>query len=325
MAKAKPVLKLVKRTSDKEFVGELQQWFDEFPEAKKAAVCAKTLRKYRTAIEPYIEHVGPHHWPPTRFDVTDYLDAVKQRTSKMTAFIYWSSLRVWFNYIDVLGGFEGYPNPAIQIRDLKLAPKEPKPKPKGARETHLTQLFDFLAAQPDSTVNRRDRVLLRFIWRTGARRGEACRLRRDQLDFDEQCAILSAEETKDREERKLVFGCTIKRELEEWLNFLDELGYDEPWVFPSVGHRGQKTPRSHPISGDGTRAMFRRRCTQAGIPDYTIHELRHTFVKDALAARKNPDSVRRQLGHSDMRMTLYYAQVFDDGQHEDFCDFGDDE
>ncbi len=242
----------------------------------------------------------------------------------MTAFIYWSVLRTWFNYIEVAGGFGEYPNPATQIRNMKLSPIEPKPEPKGIPERHIKQLFNMLDNLPDTTINRRDKVLLLFIWRTGARSGEASGLRRSQLYLDDHYAVLNAEETKSKKERKLVFGNRVKEELHKWLSYLDSLGYESEFVFPSVGHAGHSKPRLYPITVSGTRSMFRRRCDQAGVPEYTVHEFRHTFTKDALRAKKNPDSIRRQLGHRDIRMVMYYAQVFDEGQMEDFCTFGDD-
>jgi len=319
----KPNLQIVHLSEADKSPSKLKKWRDSFLHDKKASVKPKTLVKYKTAIDPYIEHVGEHYWVPTRFDVIDYLHAVRERTSAMTAFIYWSVLRTWFNYIEVAGGFGEFPNPATQIRDMKLTPIEPKPEPKGISERHIKQLFQMLDNLPDAITNLRDKTLLLFIWRTGARSGEASGLCRKQLHLDEHYAVLSAEETKSKKERKLVFGNTVKIALENWLKYLDDIGCNSEFVFPSVGHAGRSNPKPYPITVSGTRSMFRRRCNQAGIPEYTVHEFRHTFTKDAIKAKKNPDSIRRQLGHRDIRMVMYYAKVFDEGQMDDFRAFGD--
>jgi integrase len=252
----------------------LRQWRDDFLGSKRATLAEHTLEKYTVAIDLYVDHVGLYHWPPTRFDVSDFIYTTRERTSKATAFAYWSVLRNWFNYIDAAGGFEEYPNPAVQIKALKLSPIEPKPEPRGLSDKHIKALFDYLDSLPETLINRRDRMMIRFIWRSGARSGEASRLRLDQLYLDEQCARLSAEETKNHKARQLFFGKKIRDEFRNWIEYLKEIGYTGQWIFPSIGHGGNTKPKLHPLAVRSTRGMFERRCSQAGIPAYTVHELR---------------------------------------------------
>ena len=321
----KPNLKIVKFSKPPvtEKTSLLHQWRNDFLNSKKARLTNNTIAKYTAVIDLYIDHTGLYHWPPTRFDVSDFIHTIRERTSRATAFTYWSVLRTWFNYIYVAGGFEEYPNPATQIQMLKLAPVDPKPEPKGLSNKHIKTLFDFLDNLPNTLINRRDRTMIRFIWRSGARSGEASGLRLAQLFLDEQCVRLSAEDTKNHKARQLFFGKTIQRELRNWVDFLAEIDCKGKWVFPSVGHTGMTHVKPYPLTVSGTRNMFRRRCNQSGIPNYTVHELRHTFTKDAIHAGKPLDAIRKQLGHSSITMVIRYSQVFDREHEKEFIDFGD--
>ena len=321
----KPHLVIIKSSNAPTPSSRLRRWRDAFLRDKKLAVTKSTLAKYEITINLYIDHVGPYHWPPTRFDLSDFLYATQQRASNATAFAYWSVLRNWMNYIHTAGGLDEYPNPAEQITRLKLSPSEPKPEPRGLSDAHLKTLFEHLNSLPPTPVNVRDRVMLKFIWRTGARSGEAGRLKFRQIHWDEQCARLPASETKNRRGRTLYFGKTVLTELNNWSAYLKRAGYTGVWVFPTIGHRGSTIPKNAPLTVSGTRRMFQRRCAQAGIPNYTVHELRHTFTKNAINAKKPLDAIRRQLGHSSPTMVLRYATIFDDEQARAFRDFGDEE
>jgi len=321
---ARPTLVLVKSSSGAtQPKSPLRQWQKSFLNDKRMATTINTREKYRIAISQYIDHVGRYHWPPTRFDVNDFLYTVRNRASEATAFAYWSVIRNWFNYIYAAGGFEEYPNPAEQIRLLGLSPAEPRPEPRGVPDAHIKTLFAYLDRLPRSLTAIRDKTLLRFIWRTGARSGEASRLKLEQIDWSEQCVRLSAKDTKNRKGRTLYFGKKITGDLKYWTNYLSETGYSAQWVFPSVGHKGSARARQAPLTVSGTRRMFQRRCSQAGIPAYTVHELRHTFTKDAINSKLPLDAIRRQLGHSSTTMVLRYAKVFDDEQARVFTVFGD--
>jgi integrase len=58
---------------------------------------------------------------------------------------------------------------------------------------------------------------------------------------------------------------------------------------------------------------------------YRVHDLRHSFTKEAMRQKKSLASLQRQLGHATPDMVLRYAKVFCQEQAEEFCNFGDDE
>jgi site-specific recombinase XerD len=300
----------------------LVSWRDDYLDSKQVRLEPSTRNNYKRAINLYIQYVGENHWPPTRIDVIQYLDDVKKRASQTTASSYWTILRAWFNYMAELEAFGRSPNPAEEIVRLKLAPKLPKKSRKGIPKKHIDALFVYLFSLPDSLTKHRDLALLRFLYRTGARSGEAARLTTHILVLEMNHVCISAEEVKDDEDRELFFGEKVKANLTKWLARLSDYGYKGIWVFPST--RGQK-PLERPLTVSGINQMFHRRLKQAGLPMYRVHDLRHTFTKEAIRQGKSLSSLQRQLGHATPDMVLWYAKTFSEEQKEEFSNFGDDE
>ncbi|MCB0165293.1 MAG: site-specific integrase, partial [Anaerolineae bacterium] len=296
-------------------------WRDEFLEIKKVRLEESTRRNYRQAITLYINFVGETHWPPTRFDVIDFLNIVQARASQVTAFSYWSILRGWFGYIAKLGGFGNFPNPAQQIEELELAPTNPKIKPKGIPKKHIDTLFSYLRSSSDKLTDVRDLTLLHFLYRTGARSGEAAQLKLHMLDLDSKCVNIPAEGEKSDEDREFYFGDKVKTDLCSWLDRLHDHGYREKWIFPST--RGEKL-LDDPLTVSGINQMFHRRLEQVGLPMYRVHDLRHTFTKEAIRQAKSLASLQKQLGHSSPDMVLRYAKCFNHEHEQDFINFGDE-
>jgi integrase len=52
---------------------------------------------------------------------------------------------------------------------------------------------------------------------------------------------------------------------------------------------------------------FIRACEDAGIEDFSIHDLRHTFASQVRMRGADLDTVRQLLGHKDLPMTARYA------------------
>lgn len=300
----------------------LESWRDDYLASKQVKLENSTRNNYKRAINLYIRYVGKNHWPPSRMDVIQYLNDVKRRASQITVSSYWVILRAWFNYMAELGAFGRYPNPAEEIERLDLAPKSPKKYPKGIPKQHIDTLFAFLFSLPDNLTKQRDLTLLQFLYRTGARSGEATILTTHILKLEMNRVFIPAEEVKDDEDRELFFGEKVKEGLTRWLSILSDCGYRGIWVFPST--RGHK-PLEQPLTVSGINQMFHRRLKQAGLPMYRVHDLRHTFTKEAIRQGKSLSSLQRQLGHSTPDMVLWYATAFSEEQEREFINFGDDE
>lgn len=320
MLTAKPQMELVKY---QEVDSTLCFWRDDYLKSKRVKLEATTIRNYQHTIDLYIQYVGETHWPPTRFDVIQFLDDVQTRSSQITAFSYWSILRAWFNFMDKLGVFDRTSNPADQISRLGLAPRRPKTSPKGIPKKDIDILFAYLRSLPSTVTTIRDLSLVHLLYRTGMRSGEATNLSFSSLCIRSNRIFILASQVKDDKDRTVFFGEKVKSDLEEWLQQLAELEYTGKWVFPSLS--GWKQPLDRPITPSGANQMFHERLAQAGLSMYRVHDLRHSFTKEAMRKGKSLTSIQRQLGHASPDMVLRYAQVFSLEQEQEFINFGDDE
>lgn len=301
----------------------LIQWRNTFL-CSKVNVAAKTRQMYISVIDQYTAFVGQTHWPPTRLDVLDFLHSLRSRVSQTTVHTYWRTLRTWFNFIDVLDGFEGRPNPAAEIKRLKLAPKKPRKIPKGYATEDVDRLFSYLLSGPETPQTVRDVTLLQLLYRTGMRSGEVATLERKHLDLANHHIALDSGNTKTNADRDVYFGAGVVAGLRHWLAMLDERHYEAGWVFPAIKRWGKSVILlSVPLQPHGIWLMLRRRLREAGLPANTVHGFRHTFTREVMQAGLPLSSIQRQLGHSSPAMVLHYAQAWRNDQQESFKNWGD--
>ena len=57
---------------------------------------------------------------------------------------------------------------------------------------------------------------------------------------------------------------------------------------------------------------FVRACKDAGVEDFSSHDLRHTYASQLRMAGGDLHDLQKLLGHSDPRMTSRYAHLSDD-------------
>ena len=82
---------------------------------------------------------------------------------------------------------------------------------------------------------------------------------------------------------------------------------DEGWVFPG---KGTDTPVAEP------RRLQKRLCEAAGIPPFTIHEMRHTFATKLIESGADIHTVKDLLGHSTIKVTELYLHASPARYHE---------
>ena len=88
-------------------------------------------------------------------------------------------------------------------------------------------------------------------------------------------------------------------------------------VFESMEIRKRKSKRDRGVLFPGITPeqlsmRFIRVCRDAGIEDFSFHDLRHTYASHLRMGGADLDDIRRLLGHSDLRMTIRYAHLGQD-------------
>jgi integrase len=195
-------------------------------------------------------------------------------------------------------------NPA---RGVKLPRKTPK------RRAYLTaRQVELLAASSGENS-----TLILTLAYTGLRWGEAIALRVSSVDALRRRFLV--------EENAVTVGATIhvgspkthERRSVPFPRFLSEpiargcegKGRDQ-LLF---GNGLTYLPKPHTDHGWFRRAILGARALDAGFPDITPHELRHTAASLAISAGATPKAVQRMLGHASAAMTLdVYADLFED-------------
>ena len=124
----------------------------------------------------------------------------------------------------------------------------------------------------------------------GTRRGELLRVRWEDVDLGSGQILLR--HTKNGQERPAIINNLA-------LQVLTSLGVGtkkKGLLFPNV------TPPQVSVA-------FIRACTEAGIEDFSLHDLRHTFASHARMNGVDLHTLQKLLGHSDPRMTDVYANL----------------
>lgn len=80
-------------------------------------------------------------------------------------------------------------------------------------------------------------------------------------------------------------------------------------VFTYVVQKGRDKGSRRPITYSGFKMIFKSARKSAGIEDFRIHDLRHTFATRILREKDNLKLVQELLNHSDIGTTVKYAHV----------------
>jgi integrase len=143
---------------------------------------------------------------------------------------------------------------------------------------------------------------IRLAVNTGCRKGELLWLQWSQVDFELEAIRLGAADTKTGAPRGVPLTDQAREVLQRRLEYRNEHCPNSPWVFC---HR------------DGRRITdikksFATACRRAGIHDFRIHDLRHTFASWLVMDGAPLTEVRDLLGHTTVRMTERYAHLAPD-------------
>ena len=132
---------------------------------------------------------------------------------------------------------------------------------------------------------------------TGMRRGEILNLKWPDVDFKNR--IITVQESKSGKKRMLQMTNTLC----ETLKVLPTR-FQKGYVFPSPVKEGQ------PLYD--FKRQFRNAVKKAGVDDFRFHDLRHTFASHLVMSGVDLMTVKEQLGHTTLTMTMRYSHLAPD-------------
>lgn len=140
-------------------------------------------------------------------------------------------------------------------------------------------------------------AFIRLALNTGCRKTELLLLRWSDVDIERRYILLRPENTKGNKRRILPLNTGAIQALKQ-----QKQQSKTEWVFARQNGDRVKT----------FNWLFRKAAQQAGIEDFRIHDLRHTFASWLVSEGVELVKVRDLLGHSSIKMTERYAHLMPD-------------
>jgi integrase len=154
-------------------------------------------------------------------------------------------------------------------------------------------------------VHQRNRALIAVLALGALRRAEAAALRWRDVDFDN--GVITVRHGKGDKAREVpLAGDLALQALRQWQ--MHQPG-ERTFVFCAVG-KGDKVSADKPITGTDVYRIVKATEKLAGVA-FAPHDLRRTFITEALATGTPLATVQAAAGHAQGATTLRYAQAVD--------------
>ena len=208
---------------------------------------------------------------------------------------------------------------------LAERPKEPKGRVRYLTHAEAQRLLQAAESPVNAegmalTSQYKSPVLSDFIelaLNTGCRKGELLNLKWENIDFSTR--LLHLEQTKSGEWQTVPINEDARQVLVRRMRLRDEICPDTQWVFFHL------TLALHTKVGDrvkNVRKAFSTACRRAGIGNFHIHDLRHTFASWLVMEGVPLFEVSKLLRHASIQMTERYAHLAPDYLHDAVASLG---
>ena len=147
----------------------------------------------------------------------------------------------------------------------------------------------------------RNGLVLKFLYLTAARRGEAADLLWNDIVQDGSFQVAILRHTKSGKEQRIKLRKELNEELEEWKIMLQENNVVTTNVFPSLGFR----TKGDKMSGKGINDVIVRLGKAIGL-NISAHFLRHTAITLALELGEPLQKVQSYARHASANTTIRY-------------------
>jgi site-specific recombinase XerD len=257
-------------------------------------LATKTQGTYRQSVEQlaaWLEADGIADVADVRKrHVEDFIAHLVETRSASTASVRYRALQQFFAWCVDEGELDE--SPMVKMRP-PVVPEQPVAVLDAGQLKAL-----FATCSGTDYADRRDVAILRLFVDTGMRLAELTRLTLDDVELDDQIALVMG---KGRRARACPFGARTTQALDRYVRARrsHKLAHrPELWLGPA---------NRQPMTDNGIAQMVRRRGRQAGIPDLHPHALRHTFAHAWLSEGGNEGDLMRLAGWKSRQMLNRYG------------------
>ena len=138
-------------------------------------------------------------------------------------------------------------------------------------------------------------------------------------DIDFTTRLIRLESTKSGEWQTVPINEEARQLLVQRMRLRDEVCPDTPWVFFHT-RRASRTKIGDRVTD--VKTSFNTACRRAGIKDFHIHDLRHTFASWLVMNGTPLFEVSKLLRHASIQMTERYAHLAPDHLHNSVDNLG---
>ena len=269
---------------------------------------ANTQRAYARALRDLLAWADIREFskmetfgPLRMLEYKNYLKSKGKKASTINQTM--SALRKVCKILTDFGHLKNNPFKASIIRPEKLDTS----KSKGALQ--ISQLNAMIEANKVMEYDERvapllrfrNNLVLKFLYLTAARRGEAADLGWADILQDGNFYVALLKNTKSGKEQKIKLRYELYEELFEWRSLIQQEDINSPYVFPSLSFRtlGKK------MSGKGINDIVVRLGKAVGL-NISAHYLRHTAITLSLELGEPLQKVQSYARHASANTTIRY-------------------
>jgi len=241
---------------------------------------ARTLKMYTLFVKEFLEYHNKKIDEFNRGDLVEFLANKKEKgASNATLALAHAALKFFFHNVH---------NKKI-VDEIKIA-KQSKKLPTVLTKSEIKELFK-------ATKFGRNRLILQFLYSSGCRVSECCKLKIDDLDLREKIARIKA--GKGDKDRVIILSNEWIKELKKYMK---RKKIKSEYVFSKKNGK--------PLSADTIQRIVRNSTEKAGITKHVSpHSLRHSFATHLLESGENIRKIQELLGHSNLNTTQIYTKV----------------
>ncbi len=258
---------------------------------KTRRLCPSTIKSYEEDIRRYLKH-DPQ---PTCLSIQAYIAQRLDEVSPARVASEQYALISFFKYLCKMG--LAHEDPTAKLEPLTVPFKEREIPD----EADVTKLLQSECYRHGDTPQFK--TITTLLANTGLRLGEACAIKKGDIDFEKgQIKVMG----KGRKQRTVPVSEHVATMLKAWI------GRDghSPWLFPAGKLEGH-------LAEGCFEKTFKHQCARCAVKPFTPHALRHYFATYSLRNGMRVEVLSKILGHSSVAITIdLYVHISNGEMHE---------